>query len=1183
MGRREWTKNQQKAIRDRGGTLLLSAAAGSGKTAVLVERAVGLMLDRTHPMDADRLLIVSFSRAAAAELRQRLAARLAEIAAENPADPLAIRQRQLLERACIGTVHAFCLELLREHFQRLELSAGFAIADDSQTAQLRQQAMKSLLEELYAKEDNAVFRELVELFASDRDDRRLVEAIESLYGFVRSHPFYDRWLAQKLELYQSFQRAGDSVWGQIARSFACEAAEACLSVTEAAVVLAGECESTRKAYLPALLEDQKMLSQFAQMAPEAPWDSLCGMLQSWTLPRLGSIRGEEDLAARDQIKAMRARVKKTLEELRTRVFVATEAQFEEDLCDLLPKLTELFSAVSRYDSLYSELKRDRQLVDFSDLEQLALRLLAVDEHAFTPLAAELSERYDQIMVDECQDTNGAQDLIFAALDGGRGKLFLVGDVKQSIYRFRQAMPELFVEKRDRFAPYDGKSHPACLALGHNFRSRPEITREINGLFSLLMSRRMGEIDYTPEEYLISAGTFPPSGQAGWELHLLDLPAGALSAADAAEMEARYLARLIRSMIASGYQVADGAGTRPMRPGDVCLLLRSYSGRVRLYCRALAEEGLSPVARLEEGYLESREVAAVLNLLRAIDNPLRDIPLVGAVMSPAFGFSADDIARIRLYAKQGSFYEALTAAAAGGCEKSAGFLEFLSDYRRHAATLPADRLLGRLYKDTGFELMAGAMPDGAQRRANLRLLVDYASHYDRLGYKGLSAFVAVLDGILERGGDLARAPAAGGEDGVAVMSVHNAKGLEFPVVILADTGHGFNREDLRRPVILHPHLGFACMRRIPSERRQFVTLPLAAVRLEQQRGALSEEMRILYVALTRAKEKLIVSAALRDPARKARELYTPLDREGRIPPYAVAGSGSFSDWILMATAHHPRLGAALLSGEDACIPGFRLCFACPDAGGAADISYLEAQPAQPDPHLLLEWERRLRWRYPFEAETKTPAKLSVSQLSHGADGEFFSRTPAFLQGGALSSAQRGSAAHRFMQLCDYRRAAADCAAERDRLVEGGFLTPAEGEALILKQVERFFASPLAERMFSARRLVREHKFIFQVDGELIARCSLEGRLGEGTVLQGVADCYFIEADGGAVLVDYKTDRVKNAGALLERYGTQLKLYREILRRALGLRVKECILYSFYLGSEIPLDSLLTRELASDILD
>ncbi len=1173
MGNREWTENQRHAIEDRGGSLLLSAAAGSGKTAVLVERAIGLMLDRENPMDADRLLIVSFSKAAAGELRHRLSSKLAELSAEHPGDPLILRQRQLLDRAKISTIHAFCLDLIRDNFQKLELSPGFVIADDSRIADIRQKAMEALLEELYSEADNIVFKELVELFASERDDRKLVETISALYNFIRSHPFYNRWLDEKLALYQSFERAGDSVWGRIVRSYAVEATDACLSMINMAIGLAENCENTKKSYLPALHEDKSLLLALKERADSALWDELCAFVGGLKLARLSAIRGEENVDERELIKSLRTRVKDTLDDLQNRAFTATEQDFEEDVEDLLPKLSELFRATKRYDHLFSEMKKEEGVVDFSDLEQLAITLLVDGEDGctFTSLAGELSCRYDQIMVDEYQDTNGAQDLIFSAISDGGKKLFMVGDVKQSIYRFRQAMPELFIEKKDRFAPYDGCSHPACITLGHNFRSRHEVTQELNRLFALLMSRKMGEIDYTPDEYLTSAATFCQSSEAGWELHLLDISEKDKEQS-AAQLEAEYLARRVKELIATGYRVQDGDGQRPVRAGDVCLLLRSYAGRASFYYQAFSDAGLNPTAKLAGGYLESREISSVLNVLAAIDNPLLDIQLIGAMMSPIFGFTSDEIATIRLCAKGDSFYTALAASAGAGSEKSERFLRFLSEYRRHAALMSVDMLITRLYRDTGFDLMVGSMPQGEGRRANLRLLIEYAATYDRMGYKGLTTFLRAIGRITERGDDLSAAPVSHGEEGVVIMSVHNAKGLEFPVVILANADHSFNREDLSRPTITHPQLGFACMRRISGERRQFVTLPLAALRLEMERYSLSEELRILYVALTRAKEKLIVSAAIKNPMKKVRALYTPLDDQNRLPPYIVGECRSVSDWILMALLHHPHLGQKLMDGESSAVPGFRLCFALPGDVEKSESIDVNTKTALPNREDIDELCRRYKFEYPFDTDTHTAAKLSVSELTKGKqkEKESFKSRPAFLEKRGISPAAKGNAVHHFMQMCDYQLASANPKEELKRLVERGYLTASEGDAVALDVIAGFFSSPLAERMFAAKRIIREHKFIFQPDRELIERFGLSGLLGEGTVVQGIADCFFVEADGGAVIVDYKTDRVKEPDELRERYGMQLLLYKEILEQSLGLSVKECFLYSFYLGSEIKVD-------------
>ena len=1165
----QWTAEQKAAIESRGGTLLLSAAAGSGKTAVLSERAVSRMLDPENPVPADRLLIVTFTRAAAREMKERILLKLGERIAAEPGNELARRQRTLCDRAQISTIHAFCFDLIRENFQLLDLPPVFRIGDEEEIRALSDEVLGEVLEAGYASGE-AAFLDLAELLSSGSGDQKLAETVKRVLAFARSHPFYRDWLLEKLEYYRAADDPANSVWAGILFGFAKESADYALSVCEKGLNLLSADEKLQNAYGPAFLADRALLLSLRPLLAGRDWDGAAGLLAQYVPERLRAVRGES--AEKERAKAARGTVREAIEQLRDTVFSASLRDFSEDLEDLLPKTEELFRLALRYDGALGGRKAELGLLDFSDLEQLTLELLLRKEDGEirkTPLAAQVAGRFDEIMVDECQDLSGAQDKIFEAISNG-GNLFEVGDVKQSVYRFRQARPELFLEKKERFFQYGDGRFPALITLGHNFRSRKEVTGAVNFFFSRLMSKRAGEIDYGADEALYPAAEYPPAAGAGCEVRVLELTRdGDSEEKSDLEEEAAYVASLVAELTGGGVLVSEGGALRPAAPRDICILLRSPGSRAAAFRKALSKRGIGCRAELTGGFLTTGEITAALNFLRAAENPVLDLPLAGAMLSPAGGFTDDELAKIRVRFRSGGLYAALCAAAQAGDGKCGAFLSLLAALRAAAATGGAAQVILLLYEKTGFPLLVRAMENGEQRYRNLILLPDYAEHYRELGFESLSAFLGVIDRTLERGEDLA--PAAAGEtaDSVVITSIHRSKGLEYPIVIVADTSHThtFAANDLRAPTLLHSELGFASVRRDRALRKQFATVPLTAMRLETQRAAVSEELRVLYVAMTRAKERLILVSSQRKPAEKLRSLLAEPDECGRLPSQAVQNGKSYADWILSAALLRDGAAGRLLAGEDFVAEGFSVRFcalAREQAGGGEAEAIAPKTPARREDVELLV--RSFSWEYPFPAAMATPAKLSVSEVVRKAQAErWFSARPAFLERQALSPAERGSAVHLFMQLCDFSLAARDPEREIERLRDGGFLTGRQADAVDAEKIRAFFSSALSQRINRAGRVLREFRFMAPASASALASGYLaEG--GEGAMLQGIADCILIEGDRAAV-VDFKTDHISSPQALRERYAAQLFLYRDMLSGVLGVPVAEGILYSFHLGSEI----------------
>ncbi|MDD2956054.1 MAG: helicase-exonuclease AddAB subunit AddA, partial [Oscillospiraceae bacterium] len=1128
MASKKWTPEQAHAIESRGGSLLVSAAAGSGKTAVLVERVVQRLLDQDDPIDADRLLIVTFSNAAAAEMKERIAARIAGMMEQDPQNLWLRRQHMLLGGAHISTIHAFCLDFIRLHFERLSIAPDRAIGDENQLALLRDAAAAEAVEAFYSADEDGGFSELVELLSSGRDDKKLTETIFKLYDFIRSHPFYEQWLDRKLEMYRDPGPVADSVWGKVILRYVEETIQYLQNSLEQALALAREDEAAAKAYAPTLEGDLDLIRRLLGLAQQADWDGLCGALQNPAFGRLGALRGESPV--KDAVKGIREQVKSTVGNLAKRQFCATGEEFAGDMADLYPKVKLLFELTKDFARRVEEKKEEQKLLDFSDLEHLTLSILMERQpdgsYGPTALAKEESLRYAEIFIDEYQDTNEVQDMIFRGVSQQEGNLFFVGDVKQSIYRFRQAMPEIFLEKKDRFAPWNGRDFPAKLTLGCNFRSRAEVTDAVNFFFSQLMSRDMGEIDYTSDERLLPRASYPESGDCATEfciLNLEGLPAGD----DPAAAEAAFAARRIKTLLESGMTVQGEAGPRPIRPSDICILLRSPKNKAALYVKALQEAGVSAWSEGSGSYLGSREVSLMISLLKTIDDPLADIPMAAVLLSPLGGFTPDQLACLRLRERRQALYLSLLEAKEEKDPAAARFLELLDGFRRDAATLPVGRLLMKIYAETEYPSMVLAGPRGQERRANLLLLAQYAEAYDK-GSGGLTGFLRYLTRVQERGSDFPAASVTpGGGETVRIMSIHRSKGLEFPVVLLCDTGKNFNKQDLKDRTILHSQLGFAAMRRNRKLGIQFTTVPMEALRLENDRAMLSEEMRVLYVALTRAREKIIITAALKKPWQTLARL--PVETGERLSPAVVRAGGSYAQWMLQSLIRHPD-AAALREQAGLALPKileeearFQISVEDPAEGSQGAQRQVFAVTAEPDPQQVERLRRQAGFVYPHLAAVSTPSKLGVSAVAEGAARRRFdfSRTPKCLEGKSLTGAQRGQAIHKFMQFSRYEAAEKDLAAEALRLLRQKYLTQAEADSLDLRALERFFASPLYRRMKAAGEVRRELRFLWEAaPGQL----GLQGDPEDRITVQGVADCVFQEG-GGLVLVDYKSDRVQ----------------------------------------------------------
>ena len=1173
MGKkREWTKQQKYGISVHGGSLLVSAAAGSGKTAVLVERVIRMITDPDNPIDVDRLLIVTFTRAAAAEMRQRLSDALSKKMAEQPDNLLYIRQQMLLSQANISTIDAFCVRLLQEFAAQTDLPVGFRVDEGTQTTLLTSRALDTVLEESYRGQDPA-FMQLARQLCSDKGDYALRQAVLTAHDFMQAQPFPERWLSQQMDNYTAVKPLEETPWMQPILRQLRHLLEGIAQLAQASLDIALQCNLPN--YVTPLQEDVNYINNLNAEWQTLSYDQLYRALDNLKVTGVKGARYKEavQLDGLERIKALRDIHTKRVKAAK-KLLPFTEQQCRDDLAKTAPLIEALCTLVNRFTQCYTDLKRQQKLVDFSDLTHQALKLLMdPDTDTPTPLARQLSLRFDEIMVDEYQDCNAAQNALFRALSQNESNLFMVGDIKQSIYVFRQAMPEIFAQRLATYPPYtEGGDLPAVITLGNNFRSREEVTESVNFLFRQLMSRQLGGVEYGDDERLIfSAPDYAPSEQYKTEWMLLD-KRDAVDVTEA-EMEARQIAarirRMMKEMTVQGRDADGEPIQRPLEYGDICILLKkrtNYPAFIKEFERA----GIPLSTDKGENFLSTPEVSAVVSLLRIIDNPLQDVALSAVMLSPLYGFSPDDMAQVRLI---GGKYTPLYVAAEKAADQAEpalagrlrGFLKQIRRWRTLASTLPAADLLETVYRDTAAQAVFAARTGGEQRVANLNQLDRMARSYEQGEFRGLSAFVRHID-YLEENGSKVEGGAVLCQDSVRMMTIHGSKGLEFPVVFVARLCNQKNNKTDK--LLFHNHAGIGIKLLDEEQHVSHTPLTYTGVATARQADEASEDLRVMYVAMTRAREKLVLVHSMSNPEKELLTAASEAAGNEPIRPDTILSAISSGQYLLAAAIRHQDFIAVRPYGHhDTLSCDVDWIVSRPDPQEELTAEVEEQDKEQANPELVNTLRERMNYRYPHQALFGVPAKLTASQLSHHRmqKKNITAARPAFLQEEGMTAAQKGTATHTFMQFADYAAAHRHLEDEIARLTAAGFLTDRQAAALNTQRLSAFFDGDLYRRMADARQVWREYSFAVNVDAATIA--DLPAAVAtEQVLVQGIADCVFAEEDG-LVLVDYKTDKVKSAAELADRYRSQLLFYKQALEQLLEQPVKEMILYSFALGEVV----------------
>lgn len=1208
---------QLRAMTESGHNLLVSAAAGSGKTYTLVERIVKNIIDGKYRID--ELLVVTFTNAAAAEMRERIEKKLTD---ELETHPELAHQLVLLSNASISTLHSFCQRLIRENFTSIDVDPKFRLLGEQERELIRQRVVREMFEEKYEAQDPDFLR-FVRSYGSNRDDTALYEMVLDLHRFAESQPEPKEWIAGIAERISGWGQDAikQADWYPCLKDMIDRTLAACGDAAKYYLEQA-ELEGI-ETYAKRFADDGELIDNLSQAAATGSWEAMREAFAALPErvsplkkpPKMELDKGTIDFYGDGRKKQITA----PLKELKNSYFLETEESLLEDLRASGAEAAELCRLTTDFIEAFDAAKRKKTALDFGDLEHFALAVLNQEE----TLSA-IKKRYKEIMVDEYQDTNGVQEAVLRKITDGRN-LFMVGDVKQSIYRFRLADPTLFTGKQEDYREHG--DHGACIELSENYRSRKDVLSAVNFLFSQLMMEPETELTYDERAALYPKADYPATKEssfAGAPVELLLVSNDDESGDEEKdelrgfEAEAELVAQKLRELKDSGVSVydKDAKEYRPIRWKDMAVLLRAVKGKAQVLLEKLRAHDIPAYAETDAGYFEEKEVSLVLALLAVIDNAHQDIPLAAVLHSMIGGMTAEELAEIRADAEDATdFYTALSAKAESDENgKAAQFLERLESWRRFSRHVGVPELLWQLYRDTGYYDYVGAQPGGLVRQANLRMLIDRAADYEKTNFRGLFRFLKFVRQMKDRDTDLSVARTLGEkEDVVRVMTVHKSKGLEFPVVVLADLSKKLNSQDVQKKVLIHKDLGIGmyCTKSEGTLTWRYPTIAWRAMKEVIQNEARAEELRVLYVALTRAREKLILVGNVSSSGEKCAKTWCRYTerKETALPGHAVLGAKNWLDWIGMAVARDETAGDTLrdVAGvfeppkmdyplEKFGEPNFDLRFVCAPSAEAEEEKRESADEWKEkirklEPLPLPENRERtsaLSWNYGYF--TDIPAKMTVTEIKRRSaereepaafalarpeasdhDPDALRRDfppPEFLQTEELpkGGVAFGTMMHGVMQnlRLDGALDEADIRSQLDSLVKEGALTEEERNAVRVPPIARFFASAIGRRMKAAKRCWREQPFSLLIPA---SEMEPEAAQEDEIFLQGTIDVFFEDAEGRTVLLDYKTDRNTTPETIRKRYKTQLDLYARAIQAITGRKVDERYIYRLSDGDTI----------------
>ncbi|WP_129598190.1 helicase-exonuclease AddAB subunit AddA [Anaerophilus nitritogenes] len=1182
-----WTDDQRDAIDARKSNLLIAAAAGSGKTAVLVQRIIQMLIK--DKLDIDRLLIVTFTNAAAGEMRERIAqAIMKELEKRDLNEEHLRKQLHLINKASISTLHAFCIDVVRKYFHLIDIDPHFRIGDSTETTIMKIEALEELFESQYEKEEKN-FLGLVERFGGNKEDTPLGDLVLHLYEFIQSQPYPSKWLEEKVEDFKlNIDDFEDSNWYKMLK-YQIE-----MSLLAAKnLFLEGKklCNIPYgpKGYEDAIDQDIFIVEDMMNGLYE-DIHKFYTIVSNVEHKRLGKIDKDTNEDVKESVKSLRDQGKDILKSIKNEILMKEPQDFIKDLNELYPYMEYLYELVVDFEEIYNEKKKEKGIVDFNDLEHYALAILENKE-----ASKEYRKKYEYIFVDEYQDSNIVQETLLSLIKR-ENNLFMVGDVKQSIYRFRLADPSLFIEKYETFQK-DKDAQNRRIDLSKNFRSKEEVIHGVNFIFKNIMTKELGEIDYDEDSYLYYGGENQSLDDMEIEFCCIekkeDRTDEELEELEDMEVEARTIAKKIKELLKKEIYDSKLQDFREINYKDMVILLRGTKNWAQNFLEVFTEEGIPSYADVNTGYFEAIEVNIFMNLLKVIDNKRQDVPLLSMMRSPIGGFSTEELIKIRTESIEKSYFEAVCNYAqykdylGDKCRK---LLEKMSLWKEDARYIPMDELIWKLLKETGYYHYVGAMSGGIQRQANLRVLVDRARQFQKTSIKGLFNFIKFIDKLKSSSGDMGTAKTLGeNDDVVRIMSIHKSKGLEFPIVIIAGMGKQFNLRDSYSQVLFHKDLGLGPRYVEPNLRQYTDTFPKIVMKHQIKIESLSEEMRILYVAMTRAKDKLILVGSIKDIDKTCKKWTNP------IHSFSLSHSKNYMDWIGAVLIRH-KAGEKLREWASVSWDDNKL-WDDPSKWIVKRLSKINIQQQEAKKKInQLEFrqcledfklknieneefvESRLNFRYPYEIATQIPSKMSVTEIKKLSLKELDTikmHIPALIQRPEfmektkkLTGAQRGTMIHFVMQHLDLSKVGTqeEIKIQIENMIEVELLIREEADDIDIKKIINFFENSIGKRMIKAKQIYREIPFNFVKKASQVITNGED--CNEKLLIQGIIDCYF-EEDDGLILIDYKTDYIgsENEKKIIDQYNLQIELYKEALQEITKKKVKESYIYLFDIEKEV----------------
>ena len=1197
-----WTKEQQDAIYKKDSNILVAAAAGSGKTAVLVERIIQKILN--DGVDIDKLLVVTFTNAAASEMRERVLEAIYKKLDEEPENENLQRQVVLLGKSNICTIHSFCLDVIKNNFFEIDLSANFRIAQEEEIELLKQEVLENVFEKLY-EEENKEFAKLVNTYTGYRGDEPLKEIVLNIYRFMQSSPFPKEWLLEKVRMFEEKLDSdfAKSAWGEILIK---NLSEEIIDAVNSLKVIRNKLEKyyeleKYKLTIESDIEVFKALYDAMQKSWDDAYDFAKEMkLKSWPIDK------KIVMDAKDEAKNARDTVKNKLMKIIKETLIYNSEAAYRDILEMHEILDILKDVIFDFDEEFMKKKRERNIIDFNDIEHYALKILVKKDengnYSGTDVAKKYREKFEEIAIDEYQDSNQVQEYILKAVSRGNN-LFMVGDVKQSIYKFRQACPELFLEKYDRY-DLNGNENGLKIQLFKNFRSRENVLEITNEVFKTIMSKALGDIDYTSEEYLNLGASFEENENSLdiAELDIIDLKEddsimawkddeeeesneeldSFVNQLEKEQIEAKFVVKRIKELINSKVQVKDKKlGYRDITYKDIVILLRSTSKLAQVYEKELINADIPVFSDSSNEYLDTIEIQTIISLLKILDNPIDDISLVSVLRSEIGTFDDNEIVEIRLCKKDCSFYDSLLIAKESLSgelkEKVNKFLDNLNLWRKESEYLSLAELIWKIYTDTGFYNYVGLMPNGLLRQANLKMLFERAKEYEKTSFKGLFNFIMFVERLKTGNSDMSSAKIIGeNENVVRIMSIHKSKGLEFPIVFLCSTSKKINMQDLNSNLLLHQKLGLGPQYINYEKMIEYSTSAKDAIKIITKEEAISEEMRILYVALTRAKEKLIITGTSKDHLKeieKKKEILKVYNsKNGKLNPIILKKYISYLDWIELVLLNSEEMKSLINVNEYSKKDIFT---------NEEEKEVLIKEEFDFDKEIDFEkYQNEFLWDYKHKIATKLPIKSTVSKIKEMQnDGiDFLELTskdigiaeivPNFMESEErISASRKGTLMHLFLQKLDLKRSYSSEELEnlKQELIAKNIILKEEANSINLTKIKNFLNSSLAQMLSSASIIEKEKAFCIKIKAKEVFEEATE----EEILVQGIIDLYAILEDGKVLLVDYKTDYVNQGfeNELIKKYQNQLKIYSKALEEALDKKVEKVYIYSLYLNKEI----------------